>query len=221
MRLATCVWPCGCIVPPITPNEANGAPSLVMKPGMMVLSGRFRGPTRFGWPACGDEAGAAIVERDAGARHDDARAETVIVRLDQRDHHAVLVRRREIDGRAAVHRARGGDGDAVAAGSLRANSSSRAGSRSSAGVTVMKSGSATCARTSAVPSFSASICRCSISALSGARPSRSSRSRMPSAISAAMPWPFGGSSWTRWPRNSTSIGVDPVAVDARRGRPSS
>ena len=38
------------MVPPITPKAATGAPSLVMKPGMMVLSGRLRGPTRFGWP---------------------------------------------------------------------------------------------------------------------------------------------------------------------------
>ena len=114
MRLTTCVWPCGCIVPPMTPKMMTGSPSLVTKPGMMVLSGRFDGPTRFGWPGVGDEAGAAIVERDARARHDHAGAEAVIVRLDERDHHAVLVRRREIDGRAAMHRTRRRHRDAVA-----------------------------------------------------------------------------------------------------------
>ena len=50
MRLMTCVWPCGCMVPPITPKLMTGSPLFVTKPGMMVLSGRFDGPTRFGWP---------------------------------------------------------------------------------------------------------------------------------------------------------------------------
>ncbi len=53
-------------------SSATGRPSLVRKPGMMVLSGRLDGPTRLGWSGAGNEARAAIVERDAGAGHDDA-----------------------------------------------------------------------------------------------------------------------------------------------------
>ena len=36
MRTMTCAWPCGCMVPPITPKLITGAPSLVTNPGMMV-----------------------------------------------------------------------------------------------------------------------------------------------------------------------------------------
>ena len=52
------MWPCGCMVPPITPKLATGWPSLVMKPGMMVWNGRLFG-RRPGWdgPWSSDEAG--------------------------------------------------------------------------------------------------------------------------------------------------------------------
>ncbi|MNR33087.1 hypothetical protein D3C85_1507300 [compost metagenome] len=50
-RLVICTWPCACIDPPITPNEASGAPSRIRKPGMMVWNGRLPGATWFGWPA--------------------------------------------------------------------------------------------------------------------------------------------------------------------------
>ena len=49
------------------------------------------------------EAGAAVVERNAGSRHDDSRAEAAIVRLDVRDHHTLGVGGGEID-RAALGR---------------------------------------------------------------------------------------------------------------------
>ena len=51
MRLNTCMWPCGCMAPPIRPKVATGRPSLVMKAGMMVWNGRFFGPTWLAWPA--------------------------------------------------------------------------------------------------------------------------------------------------------------------------
>ena len=37
------VWPCGCMLPPITPNASQGSPPLVAKPGMMVWNGRLPG----------------------------------------------------------------------------------------------------------------------------------------------------------------------------------
>ena len=43
------------------------------------------------------ESRPAILQADPGARHDDARAEALIVRLDQRDHHAGLIGGRQID----------------------------------------------------------------------------------------------------------------------------
>ena len=48
----TCAWPCGCMLPPITPKLITAFPSLVTKPGMMVWNGRLPGPTWFGCPAC-------------------------------------------------------------------------------------------------------------------------------------------------------------------------
>ena len=46
------------------------------------------------------EAEAAVLQRDACARHDDAAAEAPVVRLDERDHHAVGVGGAEVDGAA-------------------------------------------------------------------------------------------------------------------------
>ena len=37
------VWPCGCMLPPITPNASQGSPPRVAKPGMMVWNGRLPG----------------------------------------------------------------------------------------------------------------------------------------------------------------------------------
>ena len=95
------MWPCGCMAPPIRPKVATGLPSLVMKAGMMVWNGRFFGPTSLGWPLVVTKPAGAVLQRNAGARHDDARAEAGVVRLDQRHHHAGLVGGAEID-RAAV-----------------------------------------------------------------------------------------------------------------------
>ncbi len=35
--------------PPIKPKLSHGFPSFVMKPGMIVWNGRFRGSSRFKW----------------------------------------------------------------------------------------------------------------------------------------------------------------------------
>src|SRR5207248_8472704 len=51
------------------------------------------------------EAGAAILQRDAGRRHDDAGSESHVVRLDQRNHHPPLIGRTEINGASAGRRA--------------------------------------------------------------------------------------------------------------------
>ena len=62
----------------------------------------------------GDEARAAVVQRDAGARHHHAGAEAAVVRLDVRHHAALGVGRAQVDG-AAHWRCAGG----VAPGALR------------------------------------------------------------------------------------------------------
>ena len=100
------MWPCGCMAPPIRPKVATGLPSLVMKAGMMVWNGRFFGPTWLAMARGRHEARGAVLQRDAGARHDDARAEAGVVRLDQRHHHARGVGGAEIDRAAVLGRAR-------------------------------------------------------------------------------------------------------------------
>ncbi len=49
MRSITCVWPCACIEPPITPKLMSGCPLRVTKPGMIVWNGRLRGATTLAW----------------------------------------------------------------------------------------------------------------------------------------------------------------------------
>ena len=51
------------------------------------------------------ESGAAVLQADARARHDNARAKAHVVGLNERDHHAAGVRRREIDRAASGRRA--------------------------------------------------------------------------------------------------------------------
>ncbi len=53
-----------------------------------------------------DEPRGAVLQRNARARHDDARAEAGVVRLDQRHHHARGVGRAEIDRAAVLRHAR-------------------------------------------------------------------------------------------------------------------
>ncbi len=59
-------------------------------------------------------------------------------------------------------------------------------------VTFIAAGSAACAHVSASASFIASICRCRLSAESTGNDATSKWRRMPSAMSDAMPWLFGG-----------------------------
>ena len=47
MLTSTCAWPCGCMSPPITPNDRNGLPSLVTIAGMIVWNGRLFGSSRL------------------------------------------------------------------------------------------------------------------------------------------------------------------------------
>ena len=55
------------------------------------------------------EAGAAVLQADAGAGHDDAGAEAHEIRLDERHHHAVRIRGGEVDRAARLRRAIGGE----------------------------------------------------------------------------------------------------------------
>jgi hypothetical protein len=82
-------------------------PSLVRKAGMMVWKGRLPGATTLGWPRQA-EAVAAVLQRDAVARHHHARAEAHVVALDEADHHAALVGRGQVDG-AALDRVAGAE----------------------------------------------------------------------------------------------------------------
>ncbi len=83
--------PCGCMKPPITPKGPTGSPSRVRKPGMIVCVRplarghhvRVRGVER--------EVGASVLHGDAGAGHDDARSEALVVALDEADHRAVAI----------------------------------------------------------------------------------------------------------------------------------
>ena len=71
---------------------------------MIVWNGRLPGATRFGFAGSRREAVAAVLQRDARAGHDHARAEAQVVALDEADHHAVAVGRGEVDGAAARRR---------------------------------------------------------------------------------------------------------------------
>ena len=105
-RVIVCTWPGGWIGPPMTPNAASGAPSRVTKPGMIVWNGRLLPGHLIRMAGHEREAGAAVLQADAGARHDDRRAEAHVVRLDQRNHHAARIAGRKIDGAALRRGAR-------------------------------------------------------------------------------------------------------------------
>ena len=100
------MWPCGCMLPPITPKLITGWPSLVRKAGMMVWNGRLPGATTFGLAGVEAEAVAAVLQAQAVARHHHARAEAHVVALDEADHHAALVGGGQVDGAALDRRCR-------------------------------------------------------------------------------------------------------------------
>ena len=91
MRTSVCRWPCGCMLPPITPKLICGWPSLVRNAGMMVWNGRLPGATQLGLAASRQKPWPRFCIDDAAAGHDDARAEAHVVALDEADHHAALV----------------------------------------------------------------------------------------------------------------------------------
>ena len=62
----------------------------------------------IGMTGLGGEAVAAVLQADARARHDHARAEAHVVGLDERDHHAAGIGRRQIDRAAGPRGAVGG-----------------------------------------------------------------------------------------------------------------
>ena len=98
----TCACACAWLSPPITPNDTHGLPSFSIIAGTSVCSGRLRGPIWFGWPGVEREAGAAVVQRDAGLAGDDAGAEAAEQRLDERDDVALAVGGGHVDGVAAI-----------------------------------------------------------------------------------------------------------------------
>jgi len=90
--------------------------------GLAVL-GDKAGNDRVEWPfSAGDlirmsgrryESDASIVHRDPRPSNDDTRAEPVVVRLDERDHHAVLIGSGKIHRAVVTGLARTGRSDAV------------------------------------------------------------------------------------------------------------
>ena len=197
MRTSVCRWPCGCMLPPITPKLICGWPSLVRNAGMMVWNGRLPGPTTLGLSRVEREAVAAVLQADAVLGHDHAGAEAHVVALDEADHHAALVGRGEVD-RAALGRRAGAEG-------LRALRVDQARALLQVGVVEhLRRRDRHRARLGhvAVGVGEAELHRLDLQVLRGRRrrhrsPPMSKCSRMPSAISAAMPCPFGGISCSR------------------------
>ncbi len=78
---------------------------------MIVWNGRFPPATTFGCAGVERESGTAVLQPEAVPGQHDPRAEAHVVRLDQADHHAVRVGRRQVDraaaGRVAGRRAAG------------------------------------------------------------------------------------------------------------------
>ena len=73
---------------------------------MSVWNGRLPGAITFGWPGVQREQAAAVVQHDAGVAGDDAGAEGLEERLDQRDDVAVAVGGGQVDGVAVRLRMR-------------------------------------------------------------------------------------------------------------------
>jgi hypothetical protein len=201
MRAATCTWPCACIEPPITPKPCSGWPPRIRKPGMMVWNGRLRGATWLGWPSDQREAPAAVLQRDAGVGHHHARAEALEVGLDQRHHHPALVGRGEVGRAAAVRLAGAG---ATARAMDRPAWRAGGGTRDRAGAPPSP---AHCARVGdvLVQVGEGELHRLDLQVVPvGRRVQLRMRqvqlSSMPSAISAAMPWPLGPISCNSTPR---------------------
>ena len=102
-KLATiCACACAWLSPPITPNDTHGLPSLhdhrrhqrVQR--TLVRADLIRMPGRQG------EAGAAVVQRDAGLAGDEAGAKARKQRLNERDHVALAVSGSQVDRVAAI-----------------------------------------------------------------------------------------------------------------------
>ena len=95
-----CAWACAWFQPPMMPKAMRTSP-FCAKAGMMVWSGRLCPASALGEVGIESEKAAAIVQREAGARRDDAGAEAGVVALDQRDHVAVAIDDGEIGGVAS------------------------------------------------------------------------------------------------------------------------
>ena len=142
-----------------------------------------------------DEARAAILQRDAGAGDDDPAAEALIVRLDHRDHHPVAVGGAEVDRAAS----RGLPGDRVE----RAVADQRA---AFGGVRFVQQTLDRDGRVILVGDIAPRVGEAELHRLDpggdSSRPTRaatgpnSNPSRIFRAVSAAIPWPFGGISQT-------------------------
>ena len=85
----------------MTPNDSQGAPSFITIAGTSVWNGRLPGAIWLGWPGVEREQAAAIVQHDAGVAGDDAGAEGLEERLDQRDDVALPIGGGQVDRVAA------------------------------------------------------------------------------------------------------------------------
>ena len=99
----TCAWPCGCMLPPITPKLITGLSVLGDEAGDDGLERALARPHLVRMARLQRERVRAILQADAGARHHHARAEAHVIRLDEGHHHAARIGGGEID-RAALRR---------------------------------------------------------------------------------------------------------------------
>ena len=196
-RRTTCTCACACIGPPITPNGPSSRPSCSSSPRDDRVE---RPPARregVRVPRLDAEAGGAVLEHDARAPGEDAGAEVVERRLDQRHGVAVAVDRAEV-GRAP----------------LRPDGCLERGIRPEAPPKRLdvRERDRLLADRRPPPESSAAL----TASISPWRPSSSSSST-PSATSAAIPCPFGGARRPRR-RGRRAAAARPNPSDAPPGR---
>ncbi len=189
------VCPIGWKWPPMTPNGITASPSFVSMPGMMVCIGRLFGAMQFGWPRCDHEAGAAVLQHHARSLGQDAGAEALEQRVDERAgvavpvHHAevhrVAVRRQHRLARRGQVRQRAGRVDQRAqAGEVGGSVSAPPARRTAPGRPGRRRGRD---RPAGRPR-----CAGAAAPATAGRTPASNPSRMPSSISTIRPEPLGG-----------------------------
>ena len=190
-------------------------PSFFTMAGMMVCSGRFARPDAVGVAGVGHEAGAAVLQRDAGPRRHHAGAEAVIDRVDEGDGQPLLVHHGQVDGVGVAHRGVDVEGPVHVDHGARASGRSwptAARPPAPRGSPGRRCGGCAVPRRASSPRSRGG----GASTESGAWRRSPICDRMLRAISAVSPWPEGGISSTSWPMKSVEIGFTQVDSWAAR-----